>query len=462
MPRKILAGFAVALTVLTFTLPLHAQDASAPGEAAEPAAQAAPAESLREQIATLEEKSRVAFEAGKWVPWYSANMKLNQLLPYETKYLVNVVRACGLIDRKTTAYTYMHQLQQQGFTYDFDSTDDTLKIRDTEAYKYINKMLIDAGNPAGEGIVAFTLPGNPADYSALAWDDSRGRFLVGTTREGVLIAVSNEGETTELLRANDENGIWSITGLAVDTDNNRLWVSSAATPLFAAYTVADVGRGALFELNLKTLEVLGRYNVPADGLKHEPGGLVVTGDSHVYLIDRAIPIVYQKAPASDHLEAFFANPELLGLTDIDITPDNSRIFISDVAKGVMVIDPIAGRAAMLSGPETLNLGGVGSVDYHEGQLFIIQGGFEPQRVIRLTLDGTGGAVETVGPMATALSEFNRPALGTIWGESLFYIANTGADESSGAIVMSTRLDAAYEVEPPTIEDLQKAIQKKTQ
>ncbi|MCJ7814959.1 MAG: hypothetical protein MUP31_02810, partial [Xanthomonadales bacterium] len=215
MPRKIRAGFAVVLTVLTFTLPLHAQDASAPGEAAVPAGQAAPVESLREKIATLEEQSRVAFEAGKWVPWYSANMKLSQLLPFETKYLVNVVRACGLIDRKSTAYNYMYQLQQQGFTYDFDSTDDTLKIRDTEAYKYINKMLIDAGKPSGEGIVAFTLPGNPADYSALAWDDSRGRFLVGTMREGALIAVSSEGETTELLRANDENGFWSITGLSV-------------------------------------------------------------------------------------------------------------------------------------------------------------------------------------------------------------------------------------------------------
>jgi hypothetical protein len=389
-------------------------------------------------------------------------MKLNQLLPYETKYLVNVVRACGLIDRKTTAYTYMYQLQQQGFTYDFDSTDDTLKIRDTEAYKYINKMLIDAGKPSGEGIVAFTLPGNPADYSALAWDDSRGRFLVGTMREGALIAVSSEGETTELLRANDENGFWSITGLSVDADNNRLWVSSAATPLFAAYTVADRGHGALFELNLKTLEVLGRYNVPVDGLKHEPGGLVVTGDSHVYLIDRAAPIVYQKAPGSDRLEAFFANPELLGLTDIAITPDNNRIFISDVSKGVMVIDPIAGQAALLSGPETLNLGGIGSVDYNEGQLYIVQGGFEPQRIIRLTLDGTGAAVEAVGPMVTALSEFNRPALGTIGGESLFYIANTGANENTGAIVMSTRLDAAYEVEPPTIEELQEAIRKKTQ
>ena len=126
----------------------------------------------------------------------------------------------------------MHKLQQQGFTYDFDSTDDTLKIRDTEAYRYINKLLVDAGKPAGEGTVAFKLPGNPTDYSAFAWDSSRGRFLAGTLREGALIAISSEGETTALLKATEKNGLQSITGIVVDADNNRLWLSSSASPLF--------------------------------------------------------------------------------------------------------------------------------------------------------------------------------------------------------------------------------------
>jgi hypothetical protein len=462
MTGKTCAAVTVVLLALTFSFPLYAQSASAAEEVTKPVEQAAPEESLREKIAALEEKSRLAYEEGKWVSWYSANMKLNQLVPFETRYLVNVVRACGLIDRKTTAYTYMYQLQQQGFTYDFDSTDDTLKIRDTEAYRYINKMLVDAGKPAGEAIAAFKLPGNPADYSAFAWDESRGRFLVGTRREGALIAVSSEGEMTELIKADDENGFWSITGLAVDADNNRLWLSSAATPLFSGYSVAEHGHGAVFELDLNTLEVLGRYNVPVDGLKHELGSLVVTDDNHVYVIDRAIPVIYQKTPEGKKLEAFFANPGLLGMTGIAVTPDNSRIFISDVAMGITVIDPIAIQANMLSGPENLNLGGIGSVSYNEGNLFITQGGFEPQRVMRLKLDGTGTAVESVAPMVTALPEFNHPALGTVWGESLFYVANTGAGEDAGAIVMSVNLDAAFELESATIEELQKALKAKTQ
>jgi len=267
---------------------------------------------------------------------------------------------------------------------------------------------------------------------------------------------------TTLLKADAENGFWSITGLAIDVDNNRLWLSSAATPSFAGYSAADQGHGAVFELDLKTLEVLNRYNMPVDGLRHEPGSLVVTDDHHVYVIDRALPVVYQKTPEGTHLEAFMANPGLLGLTGIAITPDNSRIFVSDSAMGIMVIDPIAVQAAMLSGPETLNLGGIGSVSYSEGNLFVIQNGFVPQRIMRLTLDGTGAAVASVDPMAIALSEFNRPGLGTIQGDSLVYLANTGAGEEAGVIVMSTSLDAAFEANSPTIDELEKAIKANPQ
>jgi sugar lactone lactonase YvrE len=432
---------------MAYTGPVSAQVAVG----VESAGEKTPSESLRSQIATLEDQSRAAFENKKWVGFYAANLKLHQLLPYEPDYLVNVVRACGLLDRKSTAYHYMLQLQQQGITYDFNSTDDTLKIRDTEAYKYINNLLINAGAPAGEALLAFDLPGNPADYSAFAWDESRGRFLVGTSQKGKLLAVSPDGEVTELLHADDKNGIWSITGLAVDADNKRLWLSSATTPSFTGHDVPEGSQGALLELDLKSLKVLARYDVPEDGLKHEPGRLAISDDNHIYVIDQATPFIYRKTPEGKTLEAFFGNPDMLGLTDIAVSPDNSRVFVSDALKGVTVIDPIAGQAAMLAGPETMNLGGIGSLSYAEGQLYVIQGGLEPQRIVRLALDASGGLVESVAPMAIALRGFDHPNLGVIWGEGLFYFANAGAKGSSGAVVMSTNLDAGSEVKAPELK-----------
>jgi hypothetical protein len=437
MPRFNFAAIAAAITVLLFSLPLQAQSDSAPGTSTE-----------KEEVALLEKQSQETYAAGEWVNFYVANMKLNQLRPFEPGYSINIIRACALLDRKSTAYHYMLKMQQEGQSFDFNSLPDTLQIRDTEAYEYINQLLIDAGQSGGVATAAFTLPGNPADFRAIAWDQSRNSFLVGTIHKGAVIAVSVDGETEVLLEANDENGLWSINDLAVDAGRNRLWISSAATPSFAGYTVVDKNRGALFELDLKTMEILGRYNVPVDGLRHEPGSLALTDDGHVYVIGRAVPIIYRKTPQGDRLDTFFANPDLRNLRDIAVTPDNGRIFVSDAYKGILAIDPIAQQAALLAGPETMNLGGIESMVYRDGELFLVQGGFSPQRVVRLELDASGAEVQSISPMAIAQDDFDRPGAGTFQGDRLFYFANSGADDATGAIVMSTPLDAGVEVAPP--------------
>lgn len=439
MRRILLTGIAVTMSVLFMTAGLQAQ----------------PTSGSQAEIAGLKDKAQAAYADKKWVSFYSSNMKLHKLLPFEPEYLVNVVKACAMLDRKSTAYHYMLLMQQQGFTYDFNADEETVGIRGTEVYQHVNNLLIDAGKPAGEGTLAFRLEGAANNYSAIAWDKSRQAFLAGTVAEGVLLSVTEGGETRVLLEADEENGLWSITGIAVDAANNRLWLASSATPQFTAFSVTDKNRDALFELDLKSLEVLGRYNLPVDALDHELGSLAVTDDGHVYVIDRATPIVYAKRPDGQRLEAFFASPENRALDSIAVTPDNSRIFLSDAVKGVLVIDPVALQARMLSGPETMNLGGIESVSYREGHLYVVQGRFTPPRIIRIELDPSGAGASSVAPMAMALSEFNRPGAGTIRDGRLYYIANAGATDDSGAIVMSTPLDAGAEAAPPGMTDRSK-------
>jgi len=113
MPRIIFAGVAVAMTVLLLTAPLQAQSDTAPQAVSQEVSES-------EKIAVLEEQSREAYAADKWVAFYIANMKLSELRPFEPEYMVNIIRACALLDRKSTAYHYMLKMQQQGMTYDFN------------------------------------------------------------------------------------------------------------------------------------------------------------------------------------------------------------------------------------------------------------------------------------------------------------------------------------------------------
>lgn len=455
MFKKFFYGAMLVLLCSFFMPGVHAQDKN------EPAGQQAAsngAGTTAAEIAALEQQSREALEAGDAVRLYVANMKLLRLRPYEPEYMINTVKATALLDRRSTAYHHMLQMQQQGLSFDFNSLPETESIRDTEAYEYINKLMIEAGVPAGEGAVEWEIDHSPQDVSSIAWDAGRQSVLLGSLRDGTLLGVGQDGDTKTLLEADDGNGLWSITGLKADADHNRLWIATSALPEFAAYQPTDQGRNALLEFSLESLELLARFDLPVDALPHRLGAVAATADGHVYVLDQASPIIYRKTPEGKKLEVFLYSEKFEALDAIAVTPDNSRLFVADRFTGIYVIDPIALQTSLLSGPETLNLGGISALEYHAGSLVMIQSGISPQRIMRLTLDTTGAVVAEVSPMAVALEAFDKPGRAALAGKDLVYIANKGASGADAkTVVMRTPLDAGSEIVAPDMRNFQKRI-----
>ncbi|MEE4219210.1 MAG: hypothetical protein V2I48_16485 [Xanthomonadales bacterium] len=412
-------------------------------------------------VAELEQLVSEAYAAKNWVRVYSNSMKLHKQRPFVPGYMVNIVLASAALDQKRTAYHYMLKMQQQGLSYDFNQYEETTAIRDTEAYEYINDLMVKAGDPSGEGAKILSLNLKPLDLGDIAWDGSRDQFLVGTRLAGKLLAVGDNGQSEVLLEANDENGLWSIDGLAVDTSRNRLWIASSATPAFVRFVPTDAGHGALFEFELDSLKPVGRYNLAVDGLRHELGGVALTAAGDVYVVDRATPIIYRKAAAGKRLEVFAGGPQLVALTDIAVTPDNSRVFVADAVLGILLIDPGAQRSAMLSGPENLNLFGIYGIQFSGEELVVTQSGLSPQRIMRLQMNAEGTTVETVSPMASGIEGFDTPGVGTIRGGSLYYFANHGSpDADADLVLMATPLAAGNEVKAPDLRQFEEALRKK--
>jgi hypothetical protein len=450
MQRNLLAGAVAALLTLLLSASLTAQEP--PGDKN----QLTPGE-----ISALEEQSAKAFEEGQHRRALEINQQLRDQRPFNVKYQVDVVRAAGLLDEKSIAYEQMLKMTRQGVAYDFNQTDDTLNIRKTELYAYLNDLMLETMVPAGDAFVQFTLPGEAVDFRSITWDSTRERFLIGTAKEGKVLAVSMEGEAEVLLQADDRNGLWSIGGIHADSEKNRLWISTTATPDFAAFKPADQYRAALVEFNLETLELIGTYFLPVDSLPHELGGIAVTDEGHVYVVDRATPIVYLKAPEEDRIAGFVSSKELVSLRDVTVTPDNSRIFVSDSAKGIFVVDPVAQQAYMLSGPADTNFGGIEGIEYALGELLIVQGGLQPQRLMRLKLDGAASAAEALIPMAVAIKEYDHPGLATLQGGNLYYLANTGGkNDGAGAVVMRTPVAQGSDIVPPDMRKMQRTLEER--
>jgi hypothetical protein len=404
-----------------------------------------------EDVEGLQKLAIKSYQEGNYLRFIQATIKLREQRPYEQQYLVGMVVGAALLGHTSTAYNYMHVMQQQGLSYDFNSNDDTESIRHTEAYDYLNDLLVKAGEPMGEGSVAFKLPSATVQPEAIAWDAGRGTFLVGTLDSGTLLAVTPAGEVRELLHAGNENGLQAITGLAVDDKRGRLWVSTAGVPQFAGVLPTELGRGALLEFALDTLQLLHRYDVPLDGLPHVPGRLAIDPAGDVYVIDRAVPMVFRKPAQSGKLEAYLASEKMTGFTDLAMSPAGDKLYIADAALGIVVIDTAKQALIMLAVPETLNLGGISGLMYSEGSLFVLQNGITPQRLLRLQLDAGGTQVIETKALAVALPEFDAPAFGTVEGGAVYYFAsgNRPGEKRAAApvVVMKTPVQLSQPIVP---------------
>ena len=454
MLNKFVMGVALLLVLTVAGNPVMAQA---------PAAQAKPV-----NVPELLVKANEAYGAGDHTALAVALEGLTQARPYNSEYMYRLVLAYALLDRKSPAYDLMLRMQRQGLAYDFTLTDDSMNIRGTEVFDYVNDLMKQAAKPMGEAMPLFTLPGDVVTPASLTCDPPRQKYLVGTV-EGQILAVDEQGGAEELIRANNANGMWAVLDILVDEPRNRLWVSSAAIPGFGKFSPVDQGRSALYEYELDSLKFVRRYPVPVDGRPHALGSMVMNSAGDIFIADRALPIIYAKRAAEEKLRGVFATREMVSLRGMAMQPDGRLIYLADREMGIMVVDLEGRQAAKLAAQDTLNLGGIDGMYLWNNNLIVIQNGIKPQRVMRLGLDESGTKVESVRPLAVAQPVFNSPDFGTIKGQDLVYFSGShGADSQDGAItVVRTALDSNEDLVSPEMllhleKEKQAAAQKENQ
>jgi len=436
--NKPVTTFVLALSLVLSSFSLSAQTASAVA--------------LPDNVPGLLAKANEAYAAKDYETLISALERVNEMRPNNSEYMYRLVIAYALLDEKSKAYALMLGMQQQGLAYDFSQTEDTLNIRNTEVFDYVNDLMIMAAEPMGESEEVFSIPDSVKMPEAMAWDENRQKFLIGTITEGKVIAVGKDGQVTELLKANAENGMWAVFDVMTDAARNRLWVSSAAIPAFSGFDQIDSGRAALFEFNLETLELIRRYPVPVDGRPHILGSMVINPEGDIFIVDRNLPILYKKPANEQKIVAVLASREMISMRGIAMQPDGRLLYVADRELGILVVDVEAARAGKLKVPDTLNIGGIDGLYLWNNNLIMIQNGIKPQRVMRLQLDTSGTQVTSVRPLAIAQPDFDFPNFGTLKGEDIYYFANSqminGKETPKPVTVLRTPLNSSADLVRP--------------
>jgi hypothetical protein len=450
MIRMIRLSLAAAMA-----LSFHAALAQETGTARQPAPPPANAEASTPGVRDLVSRANEAYQSQDYPAMLEAMERLHQLRPYNAEYMAFLVIAYALNEDRANAYEMMLTMQRQGLSWDFNQTDDTAFLRGTEAYDYINDLMVRAGEPVGEASIEFSLPEDVLLPTAIAWDASRESFLVTTARDGAVYRVGTDGATERLLAADEENGLWSLFGLAVDGESDRLWLTTAASPNFAGFKQEDSGRSAIVEVKLSSMEILATHPVPAEGYPHRLADVVVAGDGAVYAIDTILPIIYRFDREEGRVRSFVASADSDSFRSLAVSEDGGMLYVADYELGILALDLAGRQARRVTGPETLNFGGIEGLEFWNGHLVLIQNGNRPHRVMRLQLADDRTTVESVAPLAVAQPFFNYPNFGTLVGDKLFFFANShwvsGDEELEAIRVASTDVESAPELVAPDVQ-----------
>ena len=355
--------------------------------------------------------------------------RLTELLPNSGELKLQLAMAyCKIGDppSKTKAYDTLLHMQMQGFGYDISKDSRYAAIQGTRVWDYIVANLAVNTKQFGEGKVAFELPKGDHLDQALAWDAKRKKLLVGSARDGSILLVDETGKSSDFIKADAANGLWSIDALGVDQAHGKLYATSSASPLFKGFDATNAGKAGVFEFDLASGKFLKSHLVPAGDGAHILSRLAVASDGNVYAADSVRREVFKVEGGA--LAPLLSNPKLSAITGLAVSGDGKTLYLADYALGLFGYDLTTSAPFDVKyDTGSLVLGGIDSLNWYDGNLIVVEGGMVPKRVLRLQLGDNGRSIVGGMPLDAAQPAFGELGQAAIAGENLYFVANRQED-----------------------------------
>jgi sugar lactone lactonase YvrE len=286
--------------------------------------------------------------------------------------------------------------------------------------------------PLARSTVRLTLPDTMLHPEGVAYDGRTGRWFVGSVRQRRILAVDRDGRTHDFVRPGAD-GLAGVFGMTVDSVRRVLWVATTALPRMEGFTGADSGHVGVFGYDLATGRLRRGAWAPRDGsTAHTFGDVTVAPNGDVYVSDSEAPWILRLPAGGDSLVRFMTHPLFRSLQGMAITADGATMFVADYAHGLLRVDLAARTVASLPVTRNVTALGVDGLYLHRGALIAVQNGVTPARLVRFCLDADARGVRRAEVLDRNPLLADEPTLGTIVGDSVFYVATSQWDKFDGA------------------------------
>jgi sugar lactone lactonase YvrE len=277
--------------------------------------------------------------------------------------------------------------------------------------------------------VAFRIPEKDLIPEGIAHDPKTGAFFLGSLHKRKIVRVDKTGKASDFTTSG-QDGLWEVLGIKVDPATRTLWVCSAA----GAAAGEAHGSAGLFRYDVDTGKLRSKHVLPGKPQRHLFNDLAFGAGGEVFLTDSEAGALYRLKPGQEQPEVFLGPGNLIYPNGIALSPDLTRLFVADFAKGLSIVDVATARIRPLPHPERVNVAGIDGLSLHDRHLIAVQNGAGVERIVRFRLSPALDAIEAEEILESRNPLFEIPTTGVVAGESFFFIANSqlrSLDEKGG-------------------------------
>jgi len=371
-------------------------------------------------------KAGESYAAKDYATFLDASLGARDLLPDHPRLGYNLACAYARNGRDLDAVAELDRLAAEGLYYPIAEDADFASIRDTARFRAAIDRFQANLVPVHRALPAFTLDRTGLIAEGLAYDRKAGSFFVGSVRERKVLRIDGAGTVHDLVA--DRAELLGAFGMRVDEKRRRLWVATSAIPQMAGFRPEDEGHSGLLEIDARTGKVVASHPIPGTAEKHNVADLTLDSKGNVYASDSETPAIYFLDRKGGTLQCLAVDAPFVSPQGLALSPDETKLYVADYARGVFVVDLATKKAAKLAHAADVCLHGIDGLAAAGSTLYATQNGIRPQRVVEIALDPSGARATRLDVLESNSPALGEPTLGVVANGWYYFVADSGWDQ----------------------------------
>lgn len=331
-------------------------------------------------------------------------------------FTYNLASAYSLNGKKQEALSVLKNIVLANNTVAFEGDSDFESIKEDKKFKELLQLKVSQSAVIESSTQKISLSEKDLHPEGLLYLQKHKLWLASSIRNKKIVAFDANGKCTDWFT----DCSYSVFALKTDSNQKYLWVACSAISEMKGFTKKDDGKSEILKIEIATQKLIHRYR--AEG-SHVFGDIIVAKNNDVYISDSSEPFIY-KIEKDSLLLWKDLKKEAFNLQGITFNEDESKLFIADYLKGVLVINVKTKQHSWLDFPEETSKKGIDGVVFYKKSLIAIQNGVVPIRIVRYKLNESSAKIIDFVVMDNNREVFNEPALATLVQNKLYFFANS--------------------------------------